>query len=144
MPSQQARYWICTIPSDKWEPHLPDGVQYIKGQKEIGASGYNHWQLVVYFSKPKTLIAVRKHLIKQAHCEPSRSSAAEEYVWKDDTKVEGSEFEFGVKSMKRNNKTDWGHALQKAKEGKFNEIPPDVQIRCYGNLRKIHVVIIKN
>lgn len=145
MPSQQARYWIATVPYDLWSPYLVPGSEYVKGQAEVGESGYKHWQFIIYFAKPKTLAFVKTKLgLNECHLEATRSSRAEAYVWKEETKVPNSEFEFGVKSMKRNNKTDWSDALQKAREGKFSEIPPDVQIRCYGNLRKIYVVRLKN
>ena len=44
MPNNvQARYWMLTIPAGDWEPmdeeDLPAQVAYIKGQKEVGASG---------------------------------------------------------------------------------------------------------
>lgn len=145
MPSKQARYWIATVPYDKWAPYLVPGSEYVKGQAEIGESGYKHWQFIIYFAKPKTMAFVKAKIgLNECHLESTRSVRAENYCWKEETKVPNSEFEFGVKSFQRNNKTDWDQALSAAREGRFSDIPPDVQIRCYGNLRKIHVVIIKN
>ena len=144
MPSPQARYWILTIPEDRWEPCLPDGVEYVKGQKECGhATGYLHWQLIAYFKHNTTLYRVKRIFGDNIRAERTRSEAAEDYVWKEDTRVEGTQFEFGVKSFKRNNKTDWDKALQSAKSGVFEEIPPDVVIRCYGNLKRIYVDNLK-
>lgn len=43
----------------------------------------------------------------------------------------------GEKSFKRNSPTDWDSVLQSAKRGALHEIPSDVQIRCYNQLRRI-------
>jgi len=54
--SAQARYWLLTIPELKWKKPdvLPDHIAYLRGQTEIGESGYRHWQLLVaYTSKQR-------------------------------------------------------------------------------------------
>lgn len=37
----QGKYWICTIPEEKWNAptELPAGIQFITGQREQGAAG---------------------------------------------------------------------------------------------------------
>lgn len=141
MPSPSGRYWILTIPAHLFLPYLPSEAKYIVGQLEKGQdTGYVHWQIVVYFAKNVTLYALKKIFGDQIHAELSRSEAANDYCWKEESAIPNTRFELGVKSFKRNNKTDWQSALQAAKTGKFDEIPPDVLIRCYGNLKRIHVV----
>lgn len=85
---QQARYWIGTIPESNWTPILPAGVQYVRGQLECGASGFRHYQLVVSFSQKKTLRQLHQIFGRNCgHWEPTRSSAANAYVWKSDTRI---------------------------------------------------------
>lgn len=138
MPSQQARYWILTIPRDDWSvpTNLPAGVTYICGQPEIGASGYRHWQLVVYFAKKVTLSRIKITFGQSAHAEPTRSTHAKSYVWKDDTR-DGERFEQGTPSIERNNSNDWDGILLSAQQSKFDEIPSDVLLRYYGSITRI-------
>ena len=97
MPSLQARYWILTIPEDDFVPHLPSGVDYVKGQLENGhQTGYLHWQCIAYFKRNTTLHRVKRLFGSSCHAEPTRSAAAEDYVWKEDTRVENTQFELGV------------------------------------------------
>jgi len=139
----QARYWILTIPHEHFTPYLPPGVSYIIGQLELGTAndngqrdGYLHWQLVAGFKKPTRLAAIRK-LFGDFHAEITRSEAAEEYVWKEETRVEGTQFKLGTKALKRNSDVDWDHVRQLAKDGNMEEIPSDIYIRSYTSLKKI-------
>lgn len=96
----QGRYWICTIPFDDYPAPqvLPEGVQWIKGQAEIGeGTGFKHWQLCVSFSKKVRLSALKAVFGVTCHAELTRSEAAETYVHKEETRVPDTQFEFGVK-----------------------------------------------
>jgi len=137
MPSIQGRYWILTIPHHLWTPFLPPGVSWVKGQLERGGSGYIHWQLMVSFPQKKTLRFLKQIFGEGIHAEPSRSAAADSYVWKEDTRIEGTQFELGQKLFKRNSATDWDEVRKRAKSGELDEIPGDVFVRYYGNLRRI-------
>lgn len=82
---QQARYWLLTIPSHAYQPpvSLDNSIQWLRGQRERGGNtGYEHWQLIVAFKRAVRLAAVKKIFGNQCHAEPSRSSAANEYVFK--------------------------------------------------------------
>lgn len=134
----QARYWLLTIPHADFVPFLHANVQYIKGQVERGANtGYLHWQLLVAFKRAVRLAAVKSNFGDSCHAEPSKSSAANEYVWKDDTAVNGTRFELGSLAFKRACSTDWSTVVDHAKSGSFDSIPPDIVVRYYGNLRRI-------
>lgn len=87
--SKQARYWIATIPSKDWSiDQCPDtSAQYIRGQLERGESGYEHWQLVAYYTKKITLAKIKKYWPRTTHFEPTRSAAAEQYVWKEESRI---------------------------------------------------------
>lgn len=135
MPTN-ARYFILTIPQHQFTPFIPESVQWIKGQLELSESGFLHWQLVAGFKKSVRLAHVRK-TFGPYHAEATRSDAAEEYVWKDDTSVDGTRFELGIKPLKRGVSKDWDQILNSAKTGQFENIPADVYIRSYSALKKI-------
>lgn len=137
--ANQFRYFSVTIPVEKWiQPQeLPESMQYIKGQREESATGYCHWQLLAYFAKKISLTRAKTYFCREAHLEATRSAAIEEYVWKEDTKIAGSEFEFGALPIKRNNKHDWSKVKELAKEGKIDDIPPDIFMRCYRTLKEV-------
>jgi hypothetical protein len=144
MPSLQARYFLLTIPHCDFLPYLPPDVQYIRGQLEYGgSSGYLHWQVMVAFKKKVTCAKVKEVFGRTTHVEISRSEAANEYVWKEDTRVENTQFELGQRAMKRNCQKDWDKVVDDVKKGKFEEVPADILIRHYGNLKRIHVDSLK-
>jgi len=137
MPALQARYWLLTIPHHAFVPFLHPGVAYLRGQLETGAGGYVHWQLLAVLSKKSTLRGVKELYGAQAHAEPSRSEAADEYVWKADTRVEGTQFELGKRAFKRNSETDWESVRADAIAGKLESVPADVFVRNYHSLKRI-------
>lgn len=93
----QGRYWILTIPIEHWDvPEvLPAELKYLKGQQEIGESGFVHWQLLAACQTKMRLNAFKRLFCDKAHCELTRSKAADDYVWKDDTAIPGTRFELG-------------------------------------------------
>jgi hypothetical protein len=106
MPSIQARYWLLTIPQHEFVPYLPVGIEYIKGQLEQGENtNYLHWQVIAYCKKKCSLFGIKKVFGESAHCEVSRSDAAEAYVWKDETAVPNTRFELGSKKEVGNKRT---------------------------------------
>lgn len=134
---RQARYWICTIPREDWEPVLPQAACWVIGQPEIGESGYRHWQLLVAYPSKKTLGQVKQSFgIPGMHAEASRSSAAETYVRKEETR-DGEPFEFGQRQLRRNSAHDWDQIKQLAQSGNLDEIPSDVYVRYYRALTSI-------
>lgn len=137
MPAPQYRYWILTIPVDKWSAPeaLPEGLSYIKGQLELGEGGFEHWQLIAYLPKC-TYTKMMSLWPTEAHIEHTRSDGAEAYVWKDESS-QGSRFEFGKKPFKRNSALDWDECFENAKKAKFDDIPADVKIRCWNQFQGI-------
>lgn len=134
--SKPAKLWMLTIPHNHFTPFLPSGVAYLKGQLEEGEGGFLHWQLFVNFTKPIRLAGVIK-LFGQFHAEQTRSQAAEDYVWKEETRVEGTQFELGSKPLQRNNSKDWNEIRDNAIRGQLMAIPADVYVRCYQSLKRI-------
>lgn len=137
MPAQQARYWILTVPHYAFTPYLPEDVCYTRGQLELPEAGYLHWQFLAYFKKPVTLHRLKQTYGEAAHAEKTRSAAAETYVFKDDTKVAGTEFELGRRPFRPDSKTDWEQIWELAKAGNLAEIPVGVRVRSYSTLRRI-------
>lgn len=140
--TSQARYWLLTIPEAAWSPpsELPPGICYLRGQLEVGESnGFRHWQALVAFKTKKRLRGVKEVFGRECHAEPGRSNAARDYVWKEDTRVAGTQFELGRFAVRRSESTDWDLIRDSAKKGNLDSIPSDVYIRYYGNIKRIMV-----
>lgn len=134
---RNGRWWLLTIPYNEFVPYLPPGIDYIKGQLERGdATDYLHWQVVLATSGRVACNAIRS-IFGPWHAELTRSAAARDYVWKDDTAVPGTRFELGDAPTRRNSATDWGRIKQSAKDGDLDAVPDDIFIRHYGALRSI-------
>lgn len=92
---RQGKYWLLTIPHEHFLPYLPPGCDWIRGQLETGeGTAYLHWQVCCLFSKKVSLAQVRG-VFGNYHAELTRSEAATEYVWKELTRVDGTQFELG-------------------------------------------------
>jgi hypothetical protein len=103
----------------------------------VGQSGYRHWQILAVFHKQVRLGGVKDLFGNTAHCEPSRSSAADEYVWKDDTSVEGSRFSLGSKPKRANSAVDWDEIWASAIRGGISSIPANIRVQHYRTLKQI-------
>jgi len=131
-----ARWWIGTIREFDFSPGpLQLEVRYAKGQLEVGEGGFRHWQIVVSFGKPVRLSFVRKYF--EGHWEPTRSEAAVDYVWKDETGVPDTRFELGERPLRRNVAKDWEAIRASAQAGRLQEVPGDIYVRCYNQLSRI-------
>jgi len=131
---------MATIPERDWQPpnDLPGEISWLRGQLEAGGStGFRHWQLLVAFSKKKSLNQAKEIFGSRAHLELSRSEAAADYVWKEDTRVEGTQFELGAKPIRRNAKVDWESVWTAAKSGLLENIPPNIRVVNYRTLQTI-------
>jgi len=150
-PTPQARYWLGTINAGHGlfvpPTELPNqrdncALVWLRGQKEIGEeNGTEHWQLFAAFKAKVTRIRVEE-MVGHGHWEPSRSDAAEEYVWKEETRVAGTQFEVGRKAFKRNSPTDWANVVDLAKRGRIDTIleqDPQVGLQHYRTLKQIKV-----
>lgn len=139
---RQARYWLLTIPADGWQREsvasLPSDLCYVRGQLERGEqTGFLHWQVLASFSRKVSLRHVKSIFGHPSHAEPSRSQAAREYVWKEDTRVDGTQFEYGEFAVRRNNRTDWETVWQRAIDGQYLDIPANIRVQNYASIRRI-------
>lgn len=135
---RQGIFWLLTIPHHNFVPYLPPGIKYIKGQLERGSQGgFLHWQLLVGCERKSSLSQITRIFGEGIHAELSRSEAANDYVWKDDTSIAGTRFELGTLPFRRNEKKDWEFIWSKAKEGALEAIPADVRLVSYRTIRAI-------
>lgn len=142
MSNLKARYWLLTIPKNDYAKptELSPPLVWLRGQLEIGSNtDYEHWQLFAAYNRQVRLGQLKKDFCNSVHAEPSRSQAAEDYVFKDDTAVQGTRFELGSKPLKRNSSTDWDAIRDQAKRGELDAIPADVYVRNYSALKRIAV-----
>lgn len=137
-----ARWWIGTIPYTN-QPDLNNrsdwnsNFSYICGQQEIGQSGYHHWQIYVNLKKPQRLSWLKRELDPTGHFEPTKSKLAKEYCSKKDTAVEGSWFEYGTIPIDRSDGKDWDKIAEDARAGRLDQIPSDIYVRCYSQIKRI-------
>lgn len=127
---------MLTLPGHSFVPYLPPGITYIKGQMEIGEGGFTHWQVLVHASRSRRLAWIRT-TFGPFHAELTRSAAADDYVWKEATRVPGTQFELGSKPIRRNERKDWDAIWESACTGDLYSIPTDVRIRCYSTFKRI-------
>ena len=141
--NQPARYWLATLADrGEWEPTpdlINDTITYVKGQKEHGEGGYVHYQFVVYCKNKLRLNALKRFFPNYIHLEPTKSDAARAYCGKEDTRIEGTQFEFGRLPLNRNDSTDWVRVRDAAQSGNLDDdvIPADVYVRHYSSLTRI-------
>jgi len=137
MARRQGVYWLLTIPHHDFTPYLPPGISWIRGQLELGETGYLHWQVCLSLDKKGSLSSVTGTFGTGIHAEISRSSAASEYVWKEDTRVPGTQFELGARPIKRNDPHDWERIWELAVAGDLGCIPAQIRVQSYRTLRAI-------
>lgn len=148
MEKERARNWLVT-------KHFKDGFQedtrtwiesffrrskavYMVGQLEQGLKEEKlHIQAYANFKDAKNLGGLKKVDDDANFKVVVRDNGAGDYCMKEFTRVEGP-YEFGVKPVRRNNKNDWEEVLQKAKDGKFDEIPASILVQNYGNITKLY------
>lgn len=145
MTRRQGIYWLLTINEDEhgefgFNPQdyaSNDRIAYIKGQLERGhGTGRRHYQVLVVLRRKGSLSTIKDLFGDRTHAELSRSSAANDYVWKEDTRI-GEPFEYGSLPVQRNNQKDWDRIWDLAKAGQIDAIPSDIRITHYRTLRTI-------
>lgn len=100
-------------------------------------TSYKHWQLVCAFSRKVTMSQCSQHFGGKGHVELSRSSAANLYVWKEDTRIDGTAFEYGAKPIVRSSGTDWEEVWTRAQSGDLERIPANIRVVSYRTIRAI-------
>lgn len=130
-PDFMAEDWLSSI-------HKTLGAVYTNGQLEKGKEGTVHLQYYVSLPKEKKKrLTGMKKVCKHTHWAPvAQDNGASEYCLKQDTRLEGP-WEFGKKPMDRTSAKDWDQIWSQAKAGKVEDIPADVRVRCYSQIKRI-------
>ncbi|UJO02140.1 Rep [Ninurtavirus momolo] len=135
---RQGIFWLLTVPHHDFTPFPVPSCSWIRGQLEQGEeTGYVHWQICCAFKVKKSLAQVKEIFGIACHAELSRSEAAGDYVWKEQTRVPNTQFEFGAKPFNRSSRSDWESIWNMAKSGNFDAIEAQVRICHYRSLRAI-------
>lgn len=133
---RQGIYWLLTIPHSGFTPYPVPGTVWCRGQLELAESGFLHWQILVAFARKVSLRGVRA-TFGDYHAELTFSERAEDYVWKEDTRVSGTQFEFGRRPINRNSPNDWDEIWDAATRRDLNQIPTHIRVQSYAAIRRI-------
>lgn len=111
---------------------------YIVFGEEIGESGTPHLQGYVRFKSQRTMASVIKKM-PGSHIEIKRGTCEQAIAY---CKKDGKFTEIGTPPMSQTQKGDvnkrrYEEAFQAAKEGRFSDIPADLQTRHYNTYKKI-------
>lgn len=137
-----SRNWCVTVNNPTVEDYScfaqdHEVFKYWAYADEVGDEGTPHIQGFISLMSPKRITGVKK-LFPRAHLEAMRGNfgANEKYCSK-----EGSLIEFGDKpdpaAGGKAEKRRWDDILQAAKEGRIDDIDPDVQLRYYSTIKRI-------
>lgn len=138
-----ARWWLIVYNNpevelrDFLQLYMDGGARYIVGQPEVGKKcGTYHYQCAVNFPSP-VRGSYLSSIFKSCHYEiVNHRDAYVRYCQKSDTAV-GEFIELGTKPFQMNSKVCWDNVWQLAKEGKVEEIPANIRIRCYNSIKQI-------
>lgn len=112
--------------------------QYISYGREVGASGTPHLQGYIYFKAAVRFSALKK-LLKYAHWEVARGSAADNarYTQKDGDFFEDGDRPKSPKEKGANEKARWAANMELCKQGRLEEVDPDIRFRFYRTCKEI-------
>ena len=119
-----------------------ESIEYFVFGRETGEEGTPHLQGYLQLNKKQTLKWLKKHIHKTAHWEIMRGTPkqASDYCKKDGDFVEVGELpETAAAVGGAGNKKRWVEAYEKASQGKFDEIDPQIRIMYHRTLKSIHV-----
>lgn len=125
---RQGIFWMLTIPQKDFTPYPVPQCSWIRGQLEAGEAGYVHWQVCAAFKKKQSLGGVKRIFGETAHCEITRSEESWNYVWKEETRVEGTQFEFGSMPFDRTSREGWERIWELAVSGNIESVEAQVTL----------------
>lgn len=140
-----SHWYLCTWNNPQPEPWLKITAAYepdwIIGQREIGESGTEHLQFVLYFKVQK----YAKELLKKlsgVYMAKKPASAADDiiaYCQKTESAVPNSKFEFGRKPRTgaKSPVAQFDTTLDSLKKGNIPDVDAEHQVKYFGNLLKL-------
>ena len=141
----RAKKWCWTINNyseqDLHRLELVDCEYIVYGKEEGEQEHTPHLQGYVVFKNRKTFNTVKKLIGENAHLEVQRGSNKEA---SDYCKKEGNYIERGTLPDEQQTrggeatKRKWEETMKAAKEGRFDDIPPDIYIRYRNSLKAIY------
>lgn len=145
----KARNWLIVINNfadnadegknflhDLWATKFFNKCKYACGQIEKGEQGTIHLQAFANF-KQQIRFAALKRAYPTAHLDEVKvNNGAHNYCMKEETRLHGP-WEFGERPVQRNNKVDWDNVKKLAQQGKLDDLPSDIYVRHYSNLKQI-------
>ncbi len=146
---RRTRNWCFTI--NNWTPELYDDVialtnyKYLIMGKEIGEKTKTpHIQGFIVFKYQKTLTQVRRSL-PRAHLTAANGTVGQnvEYCSKDGDYEEWGERPMSKKEQGEAQKNLYAQAWELAKQGRIEEIPEGIRVRCYNQIKRIEKDFLK-
>lgn len=138
----QFRHWVFTINNPTDEDRLACETfsgRYIVWGEERGESGTLHYQGMCSYDHPQRFGRVQRDF-PRAHIEVMRGSFAQAVAY---CKKDGVYTEKGVplqsqgKAGAEASAERWKRARKCAEEGKFDDIPDDIYVRCFSSLKRM-------
>lgn len=113
--------------------------EYLVYGKETGQEGTPHLQGFIIFKSNKRLSWMKANVHPTAHFEPARGSSeqAAEYCKKDGIIYEDGQLPKSKAEVGNDERERWESVRTLARQGKFEEIPADIYVRCRSNIRAI-------
>lgn len=135
-----SRNWLCTLNNPGVttleEIHNVTKATYTVGQLEEGEEKTPHLQFYQNFKERIALTAYKK-ADTRIHAEVVViNNGAHTYCMKEKGRLDGP-WEYGLKPVQRNNKTDWDEVKLNCKRGRLEEIPSDIYVKYYTTLKRI-------
>lgn len=122
----------------------PNGLRFMVIGREVGESGTPHLQGYVEFWTQRSFAAVKRFIHQRAHVELRRGTSEQAYVY---CTKSGQYSTLGTRSVPVTvararggdaERQRWDDARKAAIEGRLDDVPSDIFIRCYGAIRSIH------
>ena len=141
--SRRSRDWTFTLfnYTDGDEESIQD-LQYrylVYGYEICPTSGRKHLQGYIYFKNALSFSSIKRKLPETAHIEAAKgdSISNREYCTKEGSFIEKGDRPRSSKEKGEAEILRWANARTAAESGKLEDVPDDIFIRHYSNIRRI-------